>query len=96
MMSSVKYYHVITKTKNLEYIFMILVGCTTLLPSLVEFGQLLQEITGLGTFTTPGNGCTFQMPQDKVKVMHWGTGPKDKEVTRNKRQIQMDWISALG
>ena len=55
------------KIPNLIYIFLILVWCTTKLPSLVGFGQILQEITGVGKFTHPQPTYMPDAPQDRVK-----------------------------
>ena len=47
---------------------MILVRCTTKVPSLVKFGQILQEITGVGKFTHPPQPTYMpDAPQDRVK-----------------------------
>ena len=48
------------KNQNAMYIVLILVRCTTKLPSLVAFGQILQQITGVGEFTYPPSQRTCQ------------------------------------
>ena len=70
------------------YIFLILVRCTTKLPSLVAFGQILQQITGVGKFTYPPPSQRTCQTSPRIGLKTLEAYCKENEITINTKKTK--------